>query len=174
MSSPANSILTQCVAQLKSSVTLTGVGDAPDVPNGHVQAINIPYSRDQRDYFPNMPVPAVLVSITRNVRIPPAAGDNCTYRAFYTVLFQILHTELFTQNSEVIQSIQQWEYNIHNYFHMGNLQQSADTSNWKITLATVAEVNMLDERDFQLHNKTVCIVPIVFKSIEKNSTTGRT
>jgi len=173
VSSPAKSIIDQCVAQSKANIDLTGVGDAAGIPAANVHKLHVPYQRDDRQRLQFIRPPALVWTISRNVETPAAAGDNRRYVAYYTALAQILHTQLEVQSNDVTDSIFKWEYNIRNYFHMGNLRTSADTDNWKITLSPVQKVDLLDDKLFHIFDDAVAIIPITFKSSEKHSSTGR-
>ena len=175
MASPAYSILTQCVAQAKSQLDLAGVGSAAGIPDANVYGLNVPYSREQRQRLSFASRPALIFSVVRNAALPVEAGDNGRYVAYYTVLAQILHSQHELRLNEITESILQWEYRIHNYFHMGNLRQSADLENtWYITLSPVQQVDLTDERLFHIWDDAVAVIPITFKSTEFHNTEGRT
>lgn len=174
MSSPAWSILTQCVAQAKT-LDLTGDNGSPGIIDERIHAVTVPYSRDNRQRFAITGRPALVFCGPRSVEAPAASGDNCTYRAFYTVTAQILHTE-FSQNvvGTVTKNIFKWEYTLRRYFHMGNLRLDADsTGAWYVTLAPVQKVDLADERLFHIFDDAVAIIPITFKVLEEHSSTGR-
>lgn len=171
MSSPALSILTQCVAQAQDNIDLTGVGEAPAIPDAHVLGYVVPYKKEERQRFQIQQVPALVFSVTRNVRVPAAGGDNCRYVAFYTVLAQILHTDHSLHTSDISSSVMQWEYRIRNYFHMGNLRTSADSAgNWYVTLSPVQDVDIYNEKLFHVFDNAVALIPITFKSNEAHGT----
>lgn len=173
--SPAEDILDALVDQAKNQLSFSGVTGAPSIPDSHVQMATVPYTRDERQRFAaTIPRPALVFSTARSVGLDPAAVDNHRYVAMYTFLAQFLHTELDQQVSAITRSIQKWEYTLRNYLHMGNLRQAADDTNWKITLVSVSNVDLRDERLFAVFDDSVAVIPFQVKSTEQHSSDGRT
>jgi hypothetical protein len=175
--SPAEAILDALVTQLSgANVDLTGVTGAPDIPAGNIIVTTVPYEKDARQRFAkSIPRPALVINTCRATNIDPSAGDTCKYVAMYTFLIQIVHTELDLKNTAITRSIQKWEYQIHNYLHMGNLRQAADEAGeWYVTLVPFGKVDHRDERMFAILDDAVSLIAFQVKSTEAHNPAGRT
>ena len=173
---PAWEILNQCVTQCKdgTKIDLTGESSSAGIPDGHIFAVKVPYTRDPRQRFPITPRPALVFCAPRSVRVPLSGGDNTKALVFYDVLAQILHTSLSIHQDVTLQNILKWEQQIRRYFHTGNVRNAIhNATDGMVTLVSVDQVDPLDDKQFHLFDDCVSAIPITFKCWEPHDTDGR-
>lgn len=173
---PAWEILSQCVTQCQdgTKIDLTGEDSTAGIPDAHIFAVKVPYTRDQRERFAITVRPALVFCAPRKVRVPLSGGDNTKALVFYDVLAQILHTSLSIHSDGTLKNILKWEQQVRRYFHTGNLRnQVFNTSDGMVTLVGVDQVDPFDDKLFHLFDDCVTAIPITFKCWEPHDTDGR-
>lgn len=176
MSIPAWEILNYCVTQAQdgTKIDLTGEGDQIGIADDAIIPVMTGYRRDEKPTLAISTRPALLFVAPRTVRTPASAGDNTKAWRLYTVLAQILDTDVSTFSADKVQARMKWENSIAMYFHMGNLRNAVfDTTSGMVTNCYVENVDTFDERVWPIFNDCVCIVPITFKCLQPHDTDGR-
>lgn len=172
---PLWEILSQCVTQCQdgTKIDLTGEDSSDGIPDAHILAVKVPYSRDQRERFAITPRPALVFSPGTKINSPASAGNNKEKVVFYPVLAQILHTSLSVHTDVTLKNILKWEYQVRRYFDMNNLRGAVFDDGGKVTLAPVTEVDVFNDKMFHIFDDCVAAIPIVFKCLEPHNADGR-
>lgn len=173
---PAWEILSKCVTQAQdgTKIDLTGEDGSNGIPDAHIFAVKVPYTRDQRQRFAITPRPALVFVAPLTIRSPLEAGTDQTAIVFYDVLAQILHTSLSVHTDVMLKNILKWEQQVRRYFHTGNLRAEVmNATDGLMILSSAGPSKTFDIRDFHVFDDCVAAIPLTFQCWEAHDSDGR-